>query len=500
MTGPVVLAIDQGTSSTRAIAFDSDWRVVASASRRLTVDHPRPGWAEQDPDAILSTVVDAVAEVVAAIGGPDGIEAVGLTNQGETVVAWDADDGHALAPAVLWQCLRSRDIVESMRVAGLGPEIADRTGLPLDPYFSAGKMRWLLDEVPAVRNAAESGRLRFGTVDAWLTARLGGHSVTDVSTASRTQLLNLRMLAWDPELIGWFGLPAEALPDVRPSIGDLGELRHPAWGGSLPLRAMLCDQQGALAGNACFAAGDIKATYGTGVFVLANAGTAPPPRPEGLLTTVAWSAAPGEATYAFDGGVFSAGSLLDWLEQLRVIDDGPETDRLAAEAGDAGGVRLLPALGGLGAPWWDADARAVISGLTAASTRAHVARAALDAIAQRVCDVVEAMIPSLPRPPASIRVDGGLSANQYLVQRQSDLLGLPLEVAQLDEATAFGVASMAAVGAGRTSLAGLAGARRGGRRVEPNLAAGARRRERAEWRTFVDAARSLAERTEPSRE
>jgi glycerol kinase len=488
------LAIDQGTSSSRAIAFDSAWRIVASSARPLVVRHPRPGWAEQDPEAILQSVVESVADVVAAVGGASRVSAVGLANQGETVIAWDAVDGHALAPAVLWQCLRSQGIVERMRDAGLGPKIAERTGLPLDAYFSAGKLRWLLDEVPAVRDAAAAGRLRLGTVDAWLTDRLAGQSLTDASTASRTQLMDLRTLAWDPELVDWFGLPGETLPAIRPSIGELGELEHPAWTGSLPLRSMLCDQQAALAGNGCFAVGQIKATYGTGVFVLANVGSTPPRRPDALLATVAWADEARAATYALDGGVFSAGSLLDWLRDVRLIDDGPETDRLATGLDDSGGVRLLPALGGLGAPWWDADARAVIAGLSAASTRAHVARAALDGIAHRVCDVVEAMLPVLPQAATAIRVDGGLSANTFLVQRQADLLGIPLDVADLDESTALGVASMASAGAGLRSLAEVAAVAGPAHRIEPRLGGDERRAERAAWRDFVRAASALAER------
>jgi glycerol kinase len=483
----LILAIDQGTSSTRTLAFDAGLRVVASAERRLSVSHPRPGWAEQDPLEILASVVETVTDVLRSVGGRERIAAVGLDNQGETVVAWDARDGQPLAPAILWQCRRSEAIVRGLADRGLGPAISDRTGLPLDAYFSAGKWRWLLDEVPEVAAAARAGTLRLGTVDAWLTARLGDVPRTDASTASRTQLFSLDGMAWDPELAAWFGVPLDTLPRVVPSAGQLGDIRHPAWGGSLPVRAMLCDQQAALAGHGCVEPGQLKATYGTGAFILADAGPSAARRPAGLLTSVAWSVEPEGATYAFDGGVFSAGSLLDWLVDMRLVDDGPDADRLAGTVPDTAGVAILPALGGLGAPWWDGEARGAITGISAATTRAHVARAAFDAIAHRVADIVEAMTPVLPSPPPRLRVDGGLSRSAVLVQRQADLLGIPVEIADNDESTALGVAAMAQVGDGRRSLASLAEIAGHGRQVVPAIASDRRLEERRRWRRYVEA-------------
>jgi glycerol kinase len=483
----LILAIDQGTSSTRTLAFDPELRVVASAERRLAVSHPRPGWAEQDPLEILASVVDTVADVLRTVGGRERIAAVGLDNQGETVVAWDERDGRPLAPAILWQCRRSEPIVRRLAEEGLGPAISERTGLPLDAYFSAGKLRWLLDEVPGVAAAARAGTLRFGTVDAWLTARLGDAPRTDPSTASRTQLFSLDSVAWDPELAAWFDGPLETLPVIVPSAGRLGEIGHPAWGGSLPVRAMLCDQQAALAGHGCVQPGQLKATYGTGAFILADAGPSPTRRPAGLLTSVAWSVDPGDTTYAFDGGVFSAGSLLDWLAGMRMIDDGPDADRLAATVSDTAGVAILPALGGLGAPWWDGAARGAITGINAATTRAHVARAAFDAIAHRVADIVEAMTPALPSPPLRLRVDGGLSRSAVLVQRQADLLGIPVEIADNDESTALGIAAMAQVGAGLRSLSSLSRIAGQGRQVLPGIASDRRLEERRTWRRYVEA-------------
>lgn len=490
--GDLVLAIDQGTSSTRAIAYDAGWTAIAGASRRLAIHHPLPGWAEQDPNAILTSVVETVGEVLEAVGGSRRFAAVGLANQGETVVPWDVRTGEALGPAVVWHCRRSQAIVDRVASAGHGPAIRARTGLPLDPYFSAGKMRWLIDELPAVARAAATGRLAIGTVDAWLTARLGRIARTDSSTASRTQLFGLTSLTWEDDLLEWWGVPRSVLPLAGPSAGQLGELGHASWGGPLPLRAMLCDQQAALVGQGGHRPGTIKATYGTGVFVLAQAGPVAPTPPPGILVTIAWTDADGRPTYALDGGVFSAGSLLDWLRTgLHLIEDPADLDRLAGDVADAGGVRILPALAGLGAPWWDPDARGVIAGLSAASRPGHIARAAIDAIAQRVADVIEAMAPALPDPAAPLRVDGGLTASALLVQRQADLVGRPIDVASVTESTALGVALMAAIGAGRLGEREAAAVPGTVRRIEPHAGEGPRAVERAAWRQFVRQAAAL---------
>jgi glycerol kinase len=487
----LVLAIDQGTTSTRAIAFDREWRPVATAARGLSTAHPRPGWAEQDAEAIVASVVDTVAEVIERVGGIGRIEVAGLANQGETVVAWDAETGIALSPAVLWHCGRSAAIVERMEATGRGPAIAELTGLPLDPYFSASKLRWLLESLPDVAAAEARGTLRFGTVDAWLTARLGGNARTDPSTASRTQLLGLATGTWDRDLLDWWGIPDTSLPALVPSAGDLGPLEHPSWGGSLALASMLCDQQAALYGNGCVDPGAVKATYGTGVFVLANAGTVPPRRPDGILATVAWGTPGGDLTYALDGGVLTAGALIEWLvEPMRLASDAAGVARLAASVEDTAGVRVLPALAGLGAPWWDRDARAVVAGLHAGATPAHVARAAFDAIAHRVCDVVEAMAPALDEDVV-LRVDGGLTAVPQLMARQASLLGRPVEIAPIPEATALGVAAMAAAGAGlaRPDHASASAPRRV---IEPRLDPASRAAERAAWHAFRGTAASLA--------
>jgi glycerol kinase len=372
---PVLLGIDQGTTSTRTIAFNLGLKPLAAASRPLTISHPRPGWVEQDAEEILESVVATVAEVIDVCGGLEAVVAVGWANHGEMVVAWDAESGQALGPAIVWQCKRSESVVERIRAAKLEPDICSRTGLPLDPYFSAGKMTWLLAENEAVRAARDTRRLRFGTVDAWLTHHLAGVSRSDHSTASRTQLFNLQSLQWDHWLLEVFGIPEWTLPEIVPSVEDLGVLRHARWQGDLPLRAMICDQQAALAGHACFAPGALKATCGTGVFVLANAGDQVPHMDGSILATVAWSLSDGSVAYALDGGVFSAGTLVNWLRDgLGIVASAEEMEAQAWSVPDDGGVLTLPALAGLGAPWWRPEVRGVIAGLTPSVTPAHLAR------------------------------------------------------------------------------------------------------------------------------
>ena len=485
MSRDLLLAIDQGTTSTRAIAFDRHLRPVASASIPLLTTHPQPGWVEQDPGQILESVVASVGRVLDDVGGAKRIAAAGLDNQGETVVAWSADDLRSLGPAIVWQCRRSLPIVERLRAAGLEPAIREKTGLPLDPYFSAGKLTWLLEQSGDVRKAAEDGTLRFGTVDAWLTAHLGGDARTDPSTASRTQLLSLRTLDWDDDLLRWFGVDRATLPRLVDTVGELGTLSHPDWHGSIPLYAMACDQQAALAGHGAFAAGAIKATYGTGVFVLANAGARRDAAPD-VETSIAWTLPDGSTDAVLQGGVFTAGAFVDWLRDgLGVIDAASDTGALAESVPDTAGVRVLPALAGLGSPWWRPESRAVVAGLTSAATRAHVARATMDGIAHRVADVVEAMAPSLPVVGDAIRVDGGLTANHYLMQRQADLLGINVDVATAEESTALGVAALAGIGAGLLGPDEIRNANPVRQRLRPRLSAADRTAEREAWRRFV---------------
>ncbi|HWJ50006.1 MAG TPA: FGGY family carbohydrate kinase [Solirubrobacteraceae bacterium] len=487
MTSPLLLGIDEGTTAVKAALFDLDLQPVAETRRGVPVTHLQPGWVEQDPEVILSAVVDAVAEVLEQADGREVI-AAGLDHQGESVLAWDADSGRALTPVVVWQDKRHEALLERM-----GAGEVERSGLPLDPYFSAGKLAWLLTNDAGVQQAREAGVLRLGTVDAFLTDRLGGRFATDLSTASRTQLLALGGRDWDESLLSSFGVRREWLPAVGPSFGALGELRHPRWPIAIPLTAQLVDQQAALAGSGAVRPGELKATYGTGVFVLGRTDRPQPAR--GLLPTVAWAepdaaGGMGEVAHALDGGVFAAGALLDWLSQsLGLAADAPALAVAAAEVSDSAGVRVLPALSGLGAPWWQPGAHGVIAGLHAGVRPGHVARAALEAIAWRVADIVDAM--AEVAPVESLRVDGGLTNDETLLRIQADALDVPLIVNRSD-VTVLGAAMLAGVGAGVfASVEAAAELLPEGRRVSASGDPGERERARERWREFVAASARL---------
>jgi glycerol kinase len=487
MSAGLLLGIDEGTTAVKVGLFDRDLRPLAEARRPVPLRHPAPGLVEQDPELILEAVIEAVAEVLPSAAGAD-VVAAGLDHQGESVLAWDADSGRALTPVIVWQDKRQQALL-----ARLDPGVAARSGLPLDPYFSAGKLAWLLEHDVAVERAREQGSLRLGTVEAFLGDRLAGRFATDLSTASRTQLLALGGRDWDEQLLDLFGVRREWLPAVGPTIGALGELRCERWPVQLPLTAQLVDQQAALAGSGAVRPGELKATYGTGVFVLGH--THGPAGAAGLLPTVAWatadrSGALDEISYALDGGVFAAGALLDWLAQgLGLAPDARSLAAAAAEVPDSAGVTVLPALAGLGAPWWRSDAHGVIAGLHGGVRPAHVGRAALQSIAWRVADIVEAMAEAVPI--RSVRVDGGLTNDRTLLQLQADALGMALQVGRAD-ATVLGAAMLAGVGAGVfASVAEAAERLPRGRLVEPALDAGERERERSRWRVFVAGAAEL---------
>ena len=442
---PVLVGVDQGTTGTRTVVYDERLRPLADAYREIRQHYPRPGWVEHDPDELVESVVATVAEALEAAGSPE-VAAVGLANQGETTVAWDARTRRPLARAIVWQDRRTEPILAALRERGAGEEVEQRSRLPLDPYFSSSKMTWLLEQEP-VREAAAAGRLRLGTSDAYLRDRLTGRHATDPATASRTQLLDLASVRWDKRLAELFRVPLAALPTIEPTAGELGELRADPWPQPLALRAAIVDQQAALAGHACFEVGSAKCTYGTGCFLLTNAGAEPPPGGHGLLPTVAWSLDSG-TSYALDGGVLAAGTCVNWLVAIGVLASAREADAVAGGVGSSGGVRFLPALSGLGAPWWRSEARAVFAGITAGSERGHLVRAVLEGIAFRVRDIVEAGARLSGERPASLRVDGGLTASRVLVQSQADLLGIPLLRAPDAELTALGAAALAGIGAG----------------------------------------------------
>ena len=485
MTARLLLGIDEGTTAVKAALFDERLRPVREARRDKRSRHPRPGWVEQDGEEVLGAVVEAVAELLD--DAPGEVVACGLDHQGESVLAWDAESGAPLTPIVVWQDKRSQEVLD--RLAGSEDEIRRRSGLPLDPYFSAGKLAWLLEHDDAVARARDAGSLRMGTVDSFLCDRLGAGFATDASTASRTQLHALGTPGFDPWLCERLGVPAGVLPAVRDTAGDLGALRHESWPVALPLRGQVVDQQAALAGAGCVVPGRVKATYGTGVFILAHAGDDIPRPAGGLLPTVAWRIG-GRTEYAIDGGVFAAGAMLEWLcRELGVAPDPAALGVLAREAEGSAGARVLPALAGVGAPWWRPDARAVLAGLHGGTTRANVARAALEGIAWRVADVVSAVRESVD--VRTLRVDGGVTNEPLMLELQADAIGAPVEAGGAD-ATVAGAAALAAVGAGMLgSLVEAAELLPVDRRVEPRRDDGWREREHGRWKAFVLAAAEL---------
>jgi len=446
-----LLGIDQGTTQTTAVVVDERGHVVASRSVQLPASFPRPGWVEQDPWDILRTVREAVGPLLRNYP----IASAGFDNQGETFVLWDASNGQPLTPAIVWQDKRGAPVCEAL-AGRIGREwLRRKTGLLLDSYFSAPKLRFVFDNDPALRDAARSGRLRFGTTESWVLWHLTGGRlhVTDPSTASRTLLFDINRLDWDDELLALFDVPRAILPEVRPSAGYIGELDFGV-GAPLPLHALLVDQQAALFGQACFAPGDMKCTFGTGSFVLMNIGTAPRLSNHGLLTTVAWQM-PGGTTYALDGGIFVTGAAVQWVtESLHFLPDAASSAQVAAQSTDST-VTFVPALAGLAAPHWQSDVRGAIFGLSRATVPADIVRATLAGIACRAYEVVKAMEQDAGQSPAHLKVDGGPPANSYLMQLLADLLGLEVRVAAAREASAIGVANLAghaALGCGLDEL------------------------------------------------
>jgi glycerol kinase len=437
-----ILAFDQGTTSSRTLVFDHDTNIVAVAQREFRQIYPQPGWVEHDAteiwDAQLGTARDAIAKAGAR---PDDIAAIGITNQRETTVLWDRATGEPVFNAIVWQCRRTTDICEELNARGLADDIRARTGLVVDAYFSGTKVKWILDNVPGVRARAERGEICFGTMDSWLLFKLTGRHATDYSNASRTMMFNIHEKRWDPVLLEALGVPESLLPEVLPTSMVYGETT--ALGGSIPVAAMAGDQQSALFGQAAHQPGEGKNTYGTGCFLLVNTGARATPSKHGLLTTIAWGLN-GEITYALEGSVFIGGAVIQWLrDELRLVGSAAESEALASEVPDSGGVYVVPAFTGLGAPWWDMRARGTITGLTRGSGRAHLVRAALESIAFQSADVARAMQEDLGQPITELRVDGGACANNLLMQHQANVLGVPVLRGKTLETTALGAAFLA---------------------------------------------------------
>ena len=465
--GPFILALDQGTTGCRALAIDHSGQVAATSQREFTQFYPRPGWVEHDASEIWAVQRAVMEDTVAKVGGAKRIAAVGITNQRETTVVWDRVTGQPLCPAVVWQCRRSTALCERLKDAGAETMVRARTGLLLDPYFSGTKLTWLFENDPALKSKAERGDALFGTVDSWLLWNLSGGTaganarhLTDSTNASRTLLFNIHTGDWDDDLLALFGVPRALLPTVVPSSQRY--FNTVIDGVEIPVAGVAGDQQAALFGQGCYAPGDAKNTYGTGCFLLMNTGHTPPIPSHGLLATVAWNLH-GQTTYALEGSVFVAGAAIQWLRDgLGLIERASDTQALAQSVPDTGGVYFVPAFTGLGAPYWQPEARGMITGLTRGTTRAHLVRAALEAIAYQTRDIIGAMAQTAGLPLPRLRVDGGAAGNDFLLQFQADLLQIPVARAAVGETTALGAAFLAGLAVGfwkdQDEIAALRGA------------------------------------------
>ena len=447
-----VLALDEGTSSCRSIVFDAGGGIAGVGQSELTQHFPKPGWVEHDPEEIWTRQRETVAAALEAAGvGVDSIAAIGITNQRETIVVWDRSTGAPIHPAIVWQDRRTSDLTERLRAEGREEDVRARTGLVLDPYFSGSKLKWLLDHVPGARERAARGELAAGTIDTWLVWKLTGGRVhaTDPSNACRTLLWNINTGDWDEELLALFDVPREMLPEVVASSGVLGESDPELFGEALPIAGIAGDQQAALFGQLCTRDGMAKNTYGTGCFMLMHTGTTPKPSPSKMLTTVAWRIGDGPLEYALEGSVFIAGAAIQWLRDgLKIIDSAPQVNELAGSVVDTEGVFVVPAFAGLGAPHWDPKARAAILGLTRGSTDAHVALATLRSLAYSSRDILDCMVADSGIAIEQLRVDGGASASDLLMQFQADILGVEVVRPKMVESTAAGAAYLAGLATG----------------------------------------------------
>jgi glycerol kinase len=482
-----ILSIDQGTTSSRAILFDTRGTPLRRAQREFTQYFPESGWVEHDPEEIWTTTLAVCREVLSGVGA---VAAVGITNQRETTVVWERDSGRAIHPAIVWQDRRTAARCHELRAAGHADRVAQKTGLVLDPYFSATKIAWILDQVSGARALAERGRLAFGTIDSFLIWRLteGAVHATDATNASRTLLYNIHTQEWDDELLELFRVPRALLPEVRDSAADFGRATRGNLGRPIPIAGVAGDQQAAIVGQCCFAPGMIKSTYGTGCFAMMNTGTRPIASRNGLLTTIAYRLA-GVSTYALEGSIFVAGSAIQWLrDRLRLIDHAADSEAMARELDDNDGVYLVPAFVGLGAPHWNPDARGALFGLTRDTGPAHLVRAALEAVCYQTRDLAVAMAEDAGKTVGTIRVDGGMVANDWLLQHLADVADVVVERPVVTETTALGAAYLAGLQVGlHDSPTTLTANWQLDRRVEPTMHAAQRERLLAGWDTAVRA-------------
>ncbi len=494
---PFLLAIDQGTTSTRAILFDAAARPVATHAIELSQIYPANGWVEHDAEEIWQATLACCRAALKGVAATE-VAGIGITNQRETTVLWERSSARPLHNAIVWQDRRTAERCRTLKEAGREAEVSARTGLLIDPYFSATKAEWLLDHTPGTRARAEKGELALGTIDAWLVYRLTGGTVhaTDVSNASRTLLLDLKTLAWSDDLLKLFNVPRALLPEVRDSAGDFGATVPELFGAAIPILGVAGDQQAAMVGQACFAPGDVKSTYGTGCFALVNTGATVPASRNRLVATAAYRAK-GRTAYAIEGSIFIAGAVVQWLrDALGVIHDAAEIEALARTAKSADGLYFVPAFTGLGAPWWDPEARGAILGLTRDAGVAEIARAALDAVCYQTRDLLEAMTRDMAAAglgaARAIKVDGGMVRNDWFCQRLADLTGLPVERPVVTETTALGAAYLAGLAAGVfRDFEDIARAWALDRRFEPALAASARDTLYEGWGKAVGRVRSM---------
>ncbi len=489
-----ILALDQGTTSSRAILFDHQGNLCASAQQEFPQHFPQPGWVEHDPDDIWESQLAVARQVLREHGVSAGqVHAIGIANQRETTVLWDRATGRALGPAIVWQDRRTADDCERLRAAGKADFIAQHTGLELDAYFSATKLAWLLDHVPGARARAERGELAFGTIDSWLVYKLCGEHVTDVGNASRTMLFNLHLLRWDQDLLDLFAIPAALLPQVVSSAQDVGHARAEWFGQPIPIAGIAGDQQAATFGQACHQRGMVKNTYGTGCFMLMHAGSHAPQSSNRLLATVGWRVG-GRTDYLLEGSVFMGGATVQWLRDgLGIIGRSSDVEALALSVPDNGGVYLVPAFAGLGAPHWDPYARGTLVGMTRGTGRGHIARAALEAIAFQSAELLGAMQRDAACPVAEVRADGGAARNDMLMQFQADLLGVPVVRPRVTETTALGAAYLAGLATGFwQSQEEIAAQWKADRRFEPGIGADERAALMARWLLAVERSRGWA--------
>lgn len=446
-----VMALDQGTTSSRCILFDRQGQICSIAQKEFTQYYPKPGWVEHNPLEIWSSQLSVAVEAMGKIGADiDEIASIGITNQRETTICFSKKTGKPVYPAIVWQCRRTADMIEKMKADGFDKIIKERTGLVPDPYFSGTKIKWILENVPQARRMAEDGELLFGTVDTWLIWNLtkGRVFVTDYTNASRTMLFDIHKKEWDQEILDYFGIPKTMLPQVKASSCVYGMTDETVIGGEIPIAGAAGDQQAALFGQCCFEAGEAKNTYGTGCFLLMNTGETPIASENGLLTTIAASPE-GQTRYALEGSVFVAGAALQWLrDEMRMIKSAPQSEEYAAEVEDTEGVYVVPAFTGLGAPYWNPNARGIVVGLTRGTSKEHFIRAALESLAYQTSDVIEAMEKDAGMPLSVLRVDGGASANNLLMQFQADLLNCKVLRPECIETTALGAAYLAGLATG----------------------------------------------------